>query len=111
MQDLTKLSLTELTAIYNAAADKPIKKFSCSKEEAIKRVKAVMPKAATTPRKKEPKPGVGAHIVTMLQAGKADASIVLSVVATFPNTAAGSSETSARKHVAWYKSALKTGRM
>lgn len=110
MKDLTKLSLTELTAIYNAAVDKPIKKFSCSKEEAIKRVKAVMPKPAAK-QKKERKPGVGAHIVTLLQAGKTDIEIVRSVVASFPQTAAGGSESSARKHVAWYKSALKTGRL
>lgn len=110
MQDLTKLTLTELTAIYNEAAEKPIKKFSCSKEEAIKRVKAVMPKPAVK-QKKAHKPGVGAFIITQLQAGKSDAAIVLSVVASFPQTAAGASETAARKHVAWYKSALKTGRL
>ena len=43
---LNAKSLAELTAIYNEHADKPIKKFSGSKAEAIERVLKVLPKAA-----------------------------------------------------------------
>ena len=42
--ELSTKSLVELTAIYNAAADKPIKKFTCSKAEAVERVLKVLPK-------------------------------------------------------------------
>ena len=40
--ELSTKSLAELTAIYNMHTDKPIKKFGCSKMEAVCKVLAVM---------------------------------------------------------------------
>jgi hypothetical protein len=37
-QDLNTKTLAELTAIYNASADQPIKKFTCSRDKAIERI-------------------------------------------------------------------------
>lgn len=44
--ELSTKSLVELTAIYNASVDKPIKKFTCSKAEAVERVLKVLPKSS-----------------------------------------------------------------
>jgi hypothetical protein len=39
--ELSTKTLAELTAIYNASADQPIKKFTCSKDKAIERILAL----------------------------------------------------------------------
>lgn len=109
MKELQALSLKELTAIYNKHADKPIKLFSCSKVEAVKRTFAVMPapQAETkAPKKEGTKPqGIGRFIMEQLTTGTKVADIVTAVAAKFPdaNTKVAS--------VYWYKSAMKSGRV
>lgn len=59
---LNEMSLLSLTAVYNTYAEKQIKKFTCSKAEAVERVLKVLPKsekAKSTSGKAGPGPRTG----------------------------------------------------
>jgi len=95
-KNLNELSLKELTEVYNKHAAKPIKAFSGSKAEAIKRVEAVLPKGKDGGGKA--KVGSGAYIRELLVAEKnTPAEIVDKVKAKFPES------NCTTKDVAWHK--------
>lgn len=97
MTKLNEMSLKDLTALYNQHAAKPIKAFSGSKAEAIKRVEAVLPKKAAAAGAK-PKVGSGAYIRELLAAEKkSPTEIIEALKAKFPGSAATT------KDVAWHK--------
>lgn len=104
-----QLSVMELTAIYNAFASKPVKKFS-DKKTALARLDALRKELKTKelgkPGNKEAR-GVGAAIREMLGRGLDRDLIVMEVTAKFPNSIVASSEAVAKKHIAWHLSKLK----
>lgn len=99
--ELQALSLKQLAAVYNQHADKPIKAFSGSKDTAVERVLAVLPKAAMKAGAK-PRVGSGAFIRECLTKGKlTPAEIIEQVHAKFPTSRATT------KDVAWHKNRMK----
>ena len=101
-QDLSALSLAELTAVYNQHVAKPIKKFSCSRDEAVKRVTAVLPKKTKT-EKTTKRLGIGARTVELLKAGTSVADTLATLRAEFGETA------SSMASVYWYSSKIRCG--
>lgn len=97
-QDLSTKTLTELTAMYNALSDKPIKKFSCSREAAIAKIQALMPKAKTAKKQ-----GIGARTVELLKSGKSKADTLAALRAEFGETV------SSMAAVYWYSSKIRCG--
>ena len=95
-QSLESMSLAQLTETYNKYAAKPVKKFSCSREAAIAKVKAVMPKRTA-------KQGVGAVTIECLQKGMKPAEVLEQLRKTF-GEAVGSI-----KAIYWYASRLNRG--
>ena len=106
MIDLTTLSLSALTALYNLHADKPIKKFSCSKEKAIAKVQEVMPKPTIekpTTKKPGPKQGIGAMVCELILAKElSPKDILATVLETYPTAK------TTMKCIYWYFSHLKS---
>lgn len=99
-QDLSTMSLAQLTEIYNKHADKPIKKFSCSREAAIAKVQAVLPKTEKQPSKRL---GIGARTVELLKSGKTPADVLTALRAEFGEN------TSSMASVYWYSSKIRCG--
>lgn len=101
---LSAMSLTELAAVYNTHAAKPVKKFSCSKEAAVAKVLSVLPakpKAAKgTSTKKQ---GIGTRTVELLKAGGKPTDVLAQLRKEF------AAEVSSMASVYWYSSKIKTG--
>jgi hypothetical protein len=104
MTDLSTLSLSQLAALYNEHAEKPVKKFACSKEAAIAKVQAVLPKDPTPPKKKPgPKQGIGAMVCELILEKKLSPKDILAkVLETYP------SAKTTMKCIYWYFSHLKS---
>lgn len=100
-QDLSTMSLAELTEIYNKYAAKPIKKFSCSRDAAVAKVQAVLPKKAKAEGAK--KLGIGARTVELLKGGKNAAETLAALRAEFGETV------SSMAAVYWYASKIRCG--
>ena len=100
-QDLSTMSLAELTEIYNKHADKPIKKFSCSRDAAVAKVQAVLPKKTKAEGTK--KLGIGARTVELLKSGKTPADVLAALRAEFGEN------TSSMPSVYWYSSKIRCG--
>lgn len=97
-QDLSTMSLAQLTEIYNKHADKPIKKLSCSREAAIAKIEALQPKP-----KASKKQGIGARTVELLKSGKTPADVLAALRAEFGEN------TSSMPSVYWYSSKIRCG--
>ena len=98
---LNAKSLAELTAIYNEHADKPIKKFSCSREAAIAKIALLLPKPAAKVATK--KLGIGARTVELLKSGMKPAAALEALRAEFE------AEVSSMASVYWYSSKIRCG--
>lgn len=97
--DLSTMNLSELTAVYNKYAAKPIKKFSCSKDAAIAKVVAVLPAKGTSTKKL----GIGKRTVELLKTGLTAANVLEALRKEFK------SDVSSMASVYWYSSKIKTG--
>jgi len=105
LADLNTMNLTALTAVYNALSDKPIKKFSCSREQAVAKIIALQPKAATKAKgeKKEKGPMIGSRIVELLKAKTSPADVLTAIQKEFKDC-----KTSI-KCVYWYNCKIRSG--
>jgi len=107
---LNEMSLAALTAVYNTHATKKIKKFSCSKAEAIERVLSVLPKQpkakSTVERggtqKPGPRTGVCAQMTELFGKGMQPKEVLEWIRENLP-----AAKTS-YKAVLWYRSHLKS---
>jgi len=105
-----EMSIVELTVIYNTLPGvTQIKKFS-DKKQAITRLDKLAaeftPKAAKEVTKRGN--GVGTKICAMLQNGDAVDDIIKTIMEQFPQMAAGRDAKTARSHIGWYRSKMKT---
>ena len=100
MKNLNTLTLAQLTEIYNQHAPKAVKKFSCSREAAIAKVEAVLPKKTAKTVKGT---GIGVAIITCLRNGTNVADTLQYVLDHFE----GAKTTV--KCVYWYASRLNRG--
>ncbi len=96
---LSTMSLSDLTAVYNKFAAKPIKKFSCSRDAAIAKVLPLLPTKTTSTKKL----GIGKRTVELLKDGVKPAEVLATLLEEFPTA-----KTSI-KCVYWYSSKIKTG--
>lgn len=90
-ESLNKMSLSDLTALYNEHAAKPIKKFACSKEVAVVRTMQVLPKSKPATKKSEGKGerrprglGICKLIAAHLKSGKTPADTLAAVLKKHP---------------------------
>jgi len=105
-ESLNKMSLSDLTALYNEHAAKPIKKFACSKEVAVVRTMQVLPKSKPATKKSEgskPVRGVGAYAKELLAKGEKPADVLAAVLKKFPDAK------TTMKCVYWYSNVMKNG--
>lgn len=105
MIDLTTLSLSALADLYNQYAEKPVKKFACSKEKAIAKVLEVMPEEPepTTKKKPGPKQGIGHMVCELILAKELSPKDILAAVLEKYPTAK-----TTMKCIYWYFSHLKS---
>ncbi len=102
------MSLAQLTEVYNKLTDKPIKKFSCSREAAIAKINTLEALATPviTPIVDEPaktkKQSIGSFVLALNANGTSRASIVEAVMTQFPNAAFANDAKKAAAHVSWY---------
>ena len=105
MTDLTTLSLSALADLYNQYAEKPVKKFACSKAKAVEKVQGVMPKESkpTTKKKPGPKQGIGHMVCELILAKELSPKDILdTVLKTYPTAK------TTMKCVYWYYSHLRS---
>lgn len=98
---LSAMSLSALTALYNEHAAKPIKKFACSKDAAVAKVLAVLPKTAAKGEKKPRGLGIGAYVKELLAKGEKPADILAAVLKRFPDAK------TTMKCVYWYANTMR----
>jgi hypothetical protein len=96
---LSAMSLTDLSAVYNKYAAKPIKKFSCSKDAAIAKILPLLPTKATSTKKL----GIGKMTVELLKDGNKPADVLAALRKHFK------ADVSSMQSVYWYSSKIKTG--
>ena len=106
---LNEMSLIALTAVYNTYATKTIKKFTCSKAEAVERVLKVLPaqpKAKSTVERggkgPGPRTGVCAQMTELFSKGMSPKEVFAWIQDNMP------AARTSLKAVHWYKSHLRS---
>lgn len=98
---LESQTLSALTAIYNAHATKQIKKFTCSKTEAVERVLSVLPVVHVKQGFSGPRTGVCARMTQWFSEGLSSKDVFAKVQQEIPEAK------TSLKAVYWYKAYLK----